>query len=74
MKKTPYGVPAKRELDIILLENIKYYLNLLSKIYVDNKYNKVQLHLEKLSIIIEKIIPLFKEYPLLSNKYYSFEQ
>ena len=63
-----------KKLDIILLENIKYYLNLLSKIYVDNKYNKVQLHLEKLSIIIEKIIPLFKEYPLLSNKYYSFEQ
>nr|YP_009310843.1 Orf2p [Saccharomyces cariocanus]AOT85164.1 Orf2p [Saccharomyces cariocanus] len=63
-----------KKTDIITLENIKYYLNLTSKIYVDNKYNKVQLHTEKLSIIIEKIIPLFKEYPLLSNKYYSFEQ
>lgn len=61
-------------LDKLILENIKYNLELENKIYEDNNNNKVQLHVERLNIIVNKIIPLFKEYPLLSNKFYSFEQ
>lgn len=60
--------------DKITLKNIKLNLDLLENIWEDDDYQRVILKILLKDLIINKIIPLFKKYPLITNKFYSFEQ
>lgn len=69
-----YFTVLLKQSDIITLENIKSNLDLSNNIYHDVNNKRVILIIQSRVVIKDKLLPIFKEYPLLSNKFYSFEQ